>query len=252
MNKAAEIPEKLDQMGYSWFSPQWEKYLQHVIEAEQVTISHAIIEYYRNSPAEVVGHGKFRRKAGFLGTMAPPEDETLATGAYMLPKRILHPWPAVTESPLYVRWAPSHPRIPSILVMMARNGQFEESLVVRENEDAITPGTPDDPIYAGHRMEARDVARLARFATEGRSYDPAIQIPHPGLRSDDHGSLPFYNAAHGPTMDVLDTLPERDEAFWAEVLVSEQCKRISTYIYMCVRVCAIGCNLGLLVVLLWV
>lgn len=219
MNKAASIPMKLKEFNYSWQSSQWSTYLQHVINAKQVTLPHAIIEYYKTSKADAIGNGKFRRKPGFLGTLPPPEDETLATGTYMLPKRILHPWPAVTEFPEYVRWAPSHPRIPSILLMMARNGQFEESLVIRENEDAIKPSTPKDPIYAGHTMEARDVARIARYLQVGRSFDPDVQIEHPGLLSDDYRNLPFYFPAHGPTMDELDTLPERDEAFWANVLV---------------------------------
>lgn len=220
MLKAAFIPEKLKEHKFSWQSSQWAKYLQHVSNSNRTSLSHAVIEYYKLTKSDTVGGGNFRRKPGYIGTLPPPEDDTIATGSHMLPKRVLHPWPAVTEFPIYVRWAPSHPRIPSINLMMARNGQFEESPLIRENENAIRPGTPKDPIYAGRSMEARDVARIARYAHEGRSYDPAIQIDHPGLLSDDHGKLPFYNAAHGPTMDMVDTIPDRDEAFWATILVS--------------------------------
>lgn len=223
-NHAESIPLKLKEYDYPYYSTQWKKYVNMTIDYGAGTLSHAILQYWSKVDNGDCGRkdGKFQRRPGYLGSLAPPADETLATGAYMFPKRVLQPWPVVQEYPFYVRWPSPHPRVPSINLMMARNGQYCDGAVTEIMDGAICKSSAADPIWAGRDQEARDTARMARFTQEGLAFDPTIQIPHPGMASWDQerGRLPFYRPDHGPTIPADELLPERDADFWAQVLVS--------------------------------
>lgn len=61
-------------------------------------------------------------RAGYVGTLAPSESIEDQLPTNQLPKRVLHPWPAVQEIDVHNnRNPPVHPYIPHPLVILAQN-----------------------------------------------------------------------------------------------------------------------------------
>jgi hypothetical protein len=65
-------------------------------------------------------------RAGYIGTLAPGERFQDDAPIAELPKKILHPWPAMQELPFHVRWPVTHPMVPPPLLWMALNNMYTE------------------------------------------------------------------------------------------------------------------------------
>jgi hypothetical protein len=189
-------------------------YCNRTFEYNLTSVTHALIEF--QNTVTITKQGKnYIPRAGYPGTLAPGETFEHYRPFSALPKKILHPFGAMIILPPYRRSPPTHPHISSSTIMMARDGKFSINKVMDEyGFDKVVPSSDEDEIFGGYDMDSRDVARIALFCRHGRSFDPNIQIKHPGLSTqhDFANELPFYRAEHGPTMSEEECEHEYDEA----------------------------------------
>ena len=98
---------------------------------DSVSLTQVISTYFAEQSVGDLGDedSQYVPKAGYMGTLAPGEKFDEQFPIDKLPKRVLHPWPALQEVPFHVRWPPSHPMIPSPLLWIALNNMYTEVLL---------------------------------------------------------------------------------------------------------------------------
>ena len=190
-------------------SKLWKTWTEKTNEYNSTSLTQVFGEYFREHSVGDNGginikDSDYMPKAGYPGTLAPGEKFTQDCSIENLPKKILHPWPAMQEIQFHIRSPPSHPMIPSALLWFALNNMFTENFTEWQLS------LPSEEVVGGWMMEPKDAIRIARSANFGMSYEQSEQIAHGGLLFPGGlgGSIPFYNPDHGPTVsDELATPP---------------------------------------------
>jgi hypothetical protein len=189
-------------------SPAWKMWTNKTTTANATSLTQVFAEYYRDysvgdNGGISVQESDYVAKAGYPGTLAPGEKFIQDCAIEDLPKRILHPWPAMQEIQFHIRQPPSHPMIPPPLLWIALNDMFTENFTNWQL------GLPSQEVVGGWMMEPKDAIRISKQAKFGLSYRPEEQIPHGGMifKGGIGGSIPFYQPDHGPTVSKEEATP---------------------------------------------
>lgn len=207
LNRADSIALKL-KSEYSITSPEWRRWTNRTAAYNATSLTQVFAEYFSAFSIGDVG-GKdvaYTPKRGYPGTLAPGEEFKEDCPFDGLPKRVLHPWPAMQEFQWHVRWPPSHPMIPPPLLWAGLNNMYTENFTNWESSK------PCAEVVGGSMMEPKHAIRIARTAKFGLSYIPSEQLPHGGMIFDSGFKIPHYNPDHGPTVteeEAANDIPDR-------------------------------------------
>lgn len=207
LNRADNIALRL-KTDFAPESEEWARWTKMSDAYNVTSLEQVMAEYFRSHSIGDVGgkNADYVPKPGFVGTLAPGQNFKEDYSLDSLPKRILHPWPAMQEFQFHVRWPPSHPMIPPPLLWIGLNDKYTSNFTRWQLE------VPRDEILGGIRMEAKDAIHIAKYGQFGDSYDPKIQLKHGGMVFDAGYKIPFYNPDHGPTVpdeEVENKIPEK-------------------------------------------
>ena len=177
-------------------SPEWKRWTDKTTLYNATSLTQVMATYFQeNSIGDVGGaSANYIPKRGYPGTLAPGEKFTDNYPLEELPRRILHPWPAMQEIQFHVRYPPNHPLLPPPLLWFGLNKMYTDNFTEWQLSLA------SDEIVGGASMEPKDAIRIAQFAKLGRSYEPSEQIEHGGMIFSGGHKIPFYNPDHGPTV----------------------------------------------------
>lgn len=177
-------------------SPEWKRWTERTTLYNATSLTQVMATYFQeNSIGDVGGpNANYVPKRGYPGTLAPGEKFTDNYALEDLPRRILHPWPAMQQIQFHVRYPPNHPMLPPPLLWFGLNNMYTDNFTEWQLN------TPTDEIVGGASMDPKDAVRIAKYATFGMSYDPADQIEHGGMIFNGGHEINFYNPDHGPTI----------------------------------------------------
>jgi hypothetical protein len=159
--------------------------------------------YFQEESIGDVGgkNAKYVPKRGYPGTLAPGENFKEDNPIDELPKRVLHPWPAMQQFQYHVRWPPAHPMLPPPLLFFALNNMYTD------NYTSTELGKDTSEVVGGLYMEPGDSMRIARDGVIGNCYEQKDQIPHGGMLFPGRHLIPNYNPDHGPTIPLEEARP---------------------------------------------
>jgi hypothetical protein len=184
------------------------------------SLSQAISEYFEGPSIADVGGGAYSPTPGYPGTLAPGEHFLEMDSIDALPKKLLHPWPAMQQIQYHVRWAPAHPMLPSPLLWFGLNNMYLDKFA----EAQLNQTGSEIPI-GGARMTPRDAIRIAASSTIGNSYDPAVQVEHGGMVFEGGHDIPHYFPDHPGTASDERPMNPAAEAVtqrWIDPFVTQQ------------------------------
>ena len=206
LNRIDSIANTL-QSNFSMTSPEWKRWIDKTSVYNATNLQQVFAEYYRDHSVGDVGsaEGDYIPKRGFPGTLAPGEKFSDNYPIEKLPKRILHPWPALQQFQWHVRWPTSHPLIMPPLLWIGMNEMYTNNFT-KWQYDSIDPSI--DEIVGGTMMNPKDAIHIARHHDMGNSYEPADQIRHGGNLFSGGHNIPYYTPDHGPTVSIEEAEPE--------------------------------------------
>ena len=182
-------------------SSEWKLWTNKTSVYNSTSLTQVFGEYFRDfsvgdNGGINVADSDYVSKPGYPGTLAPGEKFIQDANIDDLPRRVLHPWPAMQEILFHVRNPPSHPMIPPALLWFALNDMYTQNFTEWQLN------LPNSEVVGGWMMEPKDAIRIAKFSKFGTSYNPDHQIPHGGLIFEGGigGVVPHYNPDHGPTV----------------------------------------------------
>lgn len=113
-------------------SKPYRQWLNKTAEYNTTSLTHVFNEYFNDHSVGDIGGDSidYVPRRGYPGTLAPGENFKEDNAFEDLPKKILHPWPAMQEIPFACRWPPAHPMIPPPLLWFAMNDMFTEVRVL--------------------------------------------------------------------------------------------------------------------------
>ena len=184
-------------------SDEWQRWTNKTETYHATSLTQVFGEYFKEHSIGDIGgnNANYIPKAGFVGTLAPGELFTDSYPLEDLPKKILHPWPAMQEIPYHVRWPPSHPMIPPVVLWVGLLDKYTQNFTASVLEEAAQrreAGLEPEVNLGGVFMEPKHAVRIAKFGTIGSCYEPSEQIPHGGMMFNT--DIPGYNPDHGPTV----------------------------------------------------
>lgn len=125
LHRADDIASRLKEE-FPISSPEWSRWTNRTAEYNATSLTQVFGSYFAEQSIGDVGGKDYVPKAGYVGTLAPGENFIDNYGIDELPKKVLHPWPAMQQIQFHVRWPPSHPMIPPPLLWLALNNMYTE------------------------------------------------------------------------------------------------------------------------------
>lgn len=188
-------------------SPEWKRWTDRTTLYNATSLTQVMATYFRENSIGDVGGPKanYIPKRGYPGTLAPGEMFTDNYPIEDLPRKILHPWPAMQQIQFHVRYPPNHPLIPPPMLWLGLNDMYPSDFT--EAIMNLTSSEDLSDIVGGIGMEPKDAIRIARFGKLGMSYQPEEQIEHGGMIFPGGHQIPFYNPDHGPTVNAAQAKP---------------------------------------------
>lgn len=106
----------------------WKRWNNQTAKYNSISLKQVFAEYFQDFSIGDVGgkNARYIPKRGYPGTLAPGENFKDNLPIEDLPKRVLHPWPAMQDFQFHVRWPPSHPYIPQPVLWAGLNNLFIE------------------------------------------------------------------------------------------------------------------------------
>ena len=206
-NKGHSIAQRL-KSDFSLDSDEWRRWTTKTSLYNATSLTQVFGEYFRDFSVGDNGgidvkDSNYVSKPGYPGTLAPGLNFEQDASIESLPKRILHPWPAMQEIKSHGRNPPCHPMVPPPLLWFALNDMYTQNFTEWQLSK------PSEETVGGYMMEPKDAIRIVRNHIIGRSYVPEDQIAHGGLQFPGGigGQVPNYNPDHGPTVSVEEAVP---------------------------------------------
>ncbi len=105
--------------------------LQYTPYSSPLSLTHIVGEYFRTQSVGDLAKTKdpylrWESLPGYPGTLSPGLHAEEEHPIESLPRRLLHPWPAMQQIPFHVRWPVSSPLRPPPLLWFALNDMFLE------------------------------------------------------------------------------------------------------------------------------
>lgn len=127
LHRADDIAMRLKH-DYPISSPEWNRWSNISASYNASTLGHAISTYFSEHSIGDVGDedSQYVPRAGYVGTLAPGEKFEQEHALEDLPKKVLHPWPAMQQHAFHVRWPVTHPMTPPPLLWFALNNMYTE------------------------------------------------------------------------------------------------------------------------------
>lgn len=203
VNRADNIATRLNNE-FAITSPEWKRWVNRTAAYNATSLAQVAAAYFQEeSIGDVGGSGAdYTPRRGYPGTLAPGEKFKDNFPVDSLPRRILHPWPAMQSFQFHVRWPPSHPMIPPPLLWIGLNNMYTSNFTEWQ---LSLPA--DDNVVGGTMMEAKDAIRIAKYAKFGLSYNPAEQLKHGGMVFEGGYDIPYYNPDHPATVPAEEARP---------------------------------------------
>ena len=106
--------------------PTWARWTEKTSALDETSLTQAVAAYFQTeSIGDIGGDGvDYVPRRGFPGTLAPGEKFLEDSPPDSLPKRILHPWPAMQQIPFHGRNPVTHPMIPPPVLWAAMINMF--------------------------------------------------------------------------------------------------------------------------------
>lgn len=204
MNRRDSIATRVkDEFAMS--SPVWQRWTDKTDITNTTSLSQVIAEYFQTQSIGDIGgkNVEYIPRRGYPGTLAPGELFKDDSPPDLLPKRLMHPWPAMQEIQFHGRNPVSHPMIPPPVLWAGMNNMFLNNLTTTVLRDS----SPTQPVTGGQSMNPADAILIARYATFGKSYEPSQQIKHGGSIFTSGRQIPNYHPDHGPTISDEEAEP---------------------------------------------
>ena len=201
LSRADDIATRIKD--FPLMSSQWKTWINKSESYNATSLQQVMVSYFQEQSIGDVGgrDAKYVPKRGYPGTLAPGENFKEDNPIDELPKRILHPWPAMQQMQFHVRWPPAHPMLPPPLLFFGLNNMYTDNFT---NWQMSLPSTE---VVGGLYMEPKDAMRIAKTSKIGMCYDPKDQLEHGGLIFPGRHIIPNYNPDHGPTIPEEQSKP---------------------------------------------
>jgi len=201
LSRADDIATRIKD--FPLMSPQWKTWINKSESYNATSLQQVMVSYFQEQSIGDVGgrDAKYVPKRGYPGTLAPGENFKEDNPIDELPKRILHPWPAMQEMQFHVRWPPAHPMLPPPLLFFGLNNMYTDNFTRWQLSEPWTE------VVGGLYMEPKDAMRIAQKSKIGMCYDPKDQLEHGGLIFPGRHIIPHYNPDHGPTIPEMQSKP---------------------------------------------
>jgi hypothetical protein len=126
-SRADNISKRM-QNEFSFNSPEYITWTNKTATYNSTSLQQVIGEYFNEFSVGDIGNAgsNYSPRPGYPGTLAPGEHFNEEFALDTLPKEILHPWPAMQEFQVHVRWPPNHPMIPPPLLWFGLNNMFTQ------------------------------------------------------------------------------------------------------------------------------
>lgn len=185
--RAEDIAIKMKQ-NYDMTSRQYQTWIEKSMVTNETSFTQAIASYLKEHTIADVGtvRGGYRPLRGFPGTLAAGERFLENYSLKDMPKKVVHPWPALQEILFHGRMPVTHPFIPQVPVWGALNGKYSRVIV----DQALK--NPPAEIRGGSRMLQNDAIYIALKHHKGECFDPKIQLRHGGNVYDSGFDIPNY------------------------------------------------------------
>lgn len=202
VNRADGIARKL-QNEYSMTSPEWKRWISLTDSYNATSLQHVMAAYYQDYTIADVGRNRedYVPRKGYPGTLAPGEKFKDNYAIDDLPKRVLHPWPAMQQFMWHGRMPVTHPMIPPPLLWLALNDMYTQNFTEWQLSEEC------DEVVGGTYMTPKDALRIARGHRLGGSYEEKDQVAHGGSLFTGGHKIPFYEPDHGPTIPAEESDP---------------------------------------------
>lgn len=130
LNRVDNIVFKM-QSEFDMTSNEWARWTNQTAKYDATSLTQVVGEYFREQSIGDIGDGiGYTPRAGYPGTLAPGENFMESDPIANLPKRILHPWPALQEIQFHIRLPPSHPLIPNPVHWFALNNMYTDVSII--------------------------------------------------------------------------------------------------------------------------
>jgi hypothetical protein len=113
---------------FSLISPERQRWNSFAARYNATTLTNVLSEYMYGYSAGDVGKPilDYVPLAGYVGTLAPGEKFIEAHPVHKLPKKVLHPWPAMQQIQWHCRMPVTHPMIPPPVLWLALNNMYTD------------------------------------------------------------------------------------------------------------------------------
>lgn len=202
VNRADGIATKLNNE-YSMTSPEWKRWISLTDSYNATSLQHVMAAYYQDYTIADVGRNRedYVPRPGYPGTLAPGQKFKDNYAIDDLPKRVLHPWPAMQQFRWHGRMPVTHPMIPPPLLWLALNDMYTQNFTEWQmNEEC-------NEVVGGTYMTPKDALRIAREHRLGGAYEESEQVQHGGSLFTGGHKIPFYDPDHGPTIPIEECEP---------------------------------------------